>query len=332
LKVLCIFLILLAAAPAFGAKYKPKLVTCPVSGHDFFGLEIHAVNTLKHRDGDLLLRAEGGNQYATWIWTCPYCYFSARPEVFDEGTSVDFDPSSVLTYDTSYEAKESERLQLLVPPNIKYKNAAAYYFSVGKPPYFLGVLNLHASWSLRMEKVSTPEGLLGKWWKSYMKISKKGDPPSEEVLLLAIAEDLRVQLRAADEENRPKFELLIASTLRQAGEHKQAIPMLKKMASNTELGAIARAAAQELELAVAESMFQQEALRYFKEAIKFEETLPEDRLQSVYLVGELSRRLGDYDQARVWFEKAAETPLPQRWARRIMERQRRRLEEDMAAG
>ena len=200
-----LFLPILAPEASLCADYKVKAAICPVSGHDFYGLNIHAVNTLKSRDGDFLLRAEGGNQYATWIWSCPYCFFSARPEFFDGGADVDFDPSSVEKADLTDSSRQSERVQLRIPPGLKFRNAASYYYAVGKPPYFLGVLNLHGSWAVRIEKVSLPPGLLGTWWKSYMKVSGEKDHPSEEVLLLAVAEDLSAELKASGDEGIPKL-------------------------------------------------------------------------------------------------------------------------------
>lgn len=315
---------------ACAADVRPILVTCPVSGDEFFGLEIRAVNTLKHRDGDFLLRAEGGNQYATWIWTCPYCFFSARQVDFESIDEIDFDPASVEKVQLSQEAREDERLQLIIPPDVKYRNAAAYYFSIGKPPYFLGTLYLQGSWAMRMSKAPVPEGMLGTWLKSYMKVTGGDEDRSEEMELLAIAEDLQAKLEAAEEKSRiTELKFLLAATLRQAGEHKRAVPILAELASKPDDGEVASAAGLELDLARTEAAFQEEALRYFKEAVKLKETLPEDRLQSIYLIGELSRRLGRYDDARVWFDKAEENPMPQRWARMILERQKSRLEADM---
>jgi hypothetical protein len=312
------------------ADIKIKPAVCPVSGHDFYGINIHAVNTLKHRDGDFLLRAEGGNQYATWIWSCPYCLFSARPEVFSGDVAVDFDPSSIERIDLSDTAKESEKVQLRIPPELKFRNATAYYYSEGEPPYFLGVLNLHGSWAIRMEKVSLPQGFLGTWWKSYMKTSED-DFPSEEQLLLAVARDLESKLESARGEEALKLKFLAASTLRQAGEHHKAVPMLQEVRGTSPPRDLSEAVAREMELAAAEAAFQIEALRYFKEALQFEETLPEDRLQSIYLVGELSRRLGDYESAETWFAKSEKDPMPQRWARMILKRQKALLEMDAAS-
>jgi tetratricopeptide (TPR) repeat protein len=314
---------------AYAADIRPIPVTCPVSEHEFFGLEIRAVNTLKHRDGDFLLRAEGGNQYATWIWTCPYCFFSARQVDFESIDEIDFDPASVEEVWLSEEAREDEGLQLIIPPNVKYRNAAAYYFSIGKPPYFLGTLYLHGSWAMRMSKAPVPEGMLGTWMNSYIKVTAGAENRSEEMELLAVADDLRAKLEAAKEESRrTELKFLLASTLRQAGEHKRAVPILSELASIEEAGEVASAAGLELHMARTEAAFQEEALRYFKEAVKLKETLPEDRLQSIYLIGELSRRLGRYDDARVWFDKAEENPMPQRWARMILKRQKSRLEAD----
>ncbi len=317
---------------AAAADIEATEVICPVSGHSFFGLEIRAVNTLKHRDGDFLLRAEGGNQYATWVWTCPFCFFSARPDAFLYGAEVDFDPSSIETMELNQETRESDRVQLLIPPGLKYRNATAYYFSIGEPPYELGVLQLHASWAVRMSTVSMPKGPLGTWWKSYLKITEEGDYTSEETQLLAIAEDLREKLRGADDPGK-RIELMyiLASTLRRAGEHKQAVPILKELFSIPEIGEIRPAAAQELDLAITEAAFQKQAVRYFMEAVQLKETLPNDKLQSIYLIGELSRRLGMYDQAKAWFEKSEENPMPQRWARNIFQRQKLRLANDIAS-
>jgi tetratricopeptide (TPR) repeat protein len=315
-----------------GAEFKAIQAVCPVSGHDFFGLNILAVNTLKHRDGDFLLRAEGGNQYATWIWSCPYCFFSARPEVFSGDVAVDFDPSSIEKARLSDATREGERVQLRIPSDIKFRNAASYYYAIGKPPYFLGVLYLHGSWAVRMEKVSIPPGYIGAWWKSYMKASGEDDRASEEQLLLAVSEDLEANLKAQEgTEEELKLSFLLASTLRQAGEHHKATPILREVLESSDSRDLSDSATRELELAAAEAAFQTEALRYFKEALQFEETLPEDRLQSIYLVGELSRRLGDYESAEIWFAKAEENPMPQRWARTILQRQMKLLEKDAAS-
>jgi tetratricopeptide (TPR) repeat protein len=332
----CTLVAILPSQSALAADIRPELANCPVYGDEFFGLEIIAVNTLKHRDGDFLLRAEGGNQDATWIWTCPYCFFSARPEVFRQGESVDFDPSSIETTELPEATKESELVQLRIPVGLKYRNAVAYYYSIGETPYFLGVLNLHGSWAARMSKVPMPKGLLGAWWKSYMKVTGDKRFVSEETQLLAIARDLRAKLRRAadkgDEGDAIRLKYLLASTLRQAGEHKQALPLLEELGALPDTSAILQPALREMELARTEAAFQEEALRYFKEAIGLKETLPEDRLQSIYLMGELSRRLGRYKDAEVWFKRASENPMPQRWARTILEMQKRRLAEDVAAG
>jgi len=311
------------------ADYRPVLVTCPVCGNDYFGLEIRAVNTLKGRDGDLLLRAEGGNQYATWIWTCPYCFFSARPEDLGEALTVDFDRSSIDTVPLTYEAKENSRVQLVIPPALKYRNAASYYYSVGKPPYFMGVLYLHGSWAVRMSKTDTPKGLAGIWLKSYMNVTLEDRPETEEETLLQIARDLSKRAEKAEPEKKPGFQYLIASTLRQAGEHRKAVPILRRLSSGGGSAEIAHAAKQELELAEQEEYFQREARRYFIEAIKFKETRPDDRLESIYLVGELSRRLGDLRQAEEWFQKSAASPMPGNWAREIMKRQWEKLKREI---
>lgn len=329
-------LALFPSGSVLAANITPELVYCPVSGDEFYGLTILAVNTLKHRDGDFLLRAEGGNQDATWIWTCPYCFFSARPEVFKEGKTVDFDRSSVETTDLSEEVKGSETAQLRIPVGLKYRNAAAYYYSIGETPYFLGVLNLHGSWAARLSKVTMPKGLMGKWWRSYLEVTGEKRFPSEELQLLAIARDLRAKLaraeKAGDESDEVGLKYLVASTLRQAGEHKQALPILEELVSLPDTSAIRASVLQEIQLARTEASFQQEALRYFKEAVGLKETLPEDRLQSIYLIGELSRRLGRYEDAKAWFERSSENPMPQRWARRLLEIQKRRLAQDMAGG
>lgn len=325
-----LFFSALVPGPSLCADYEVRPATCPVSGHDFFGLNIRAVNTLGNRDGDFLLRTEGGNQYATWIWTCPYCFFSARPEVFDGNTAVDSDPSSIESLDLSDDSKESESVQLRIPPEVKFRNAASYYFALGSQPYFMGVLYLHGSWAVRMEKVSLPPGLLGIWWNSYRRVTEDTKHPSEEALLLAVAKDLEGALAASpDDSEKVKLRYLLASTMRQAGDHRPAKPLLEDILSDPGLKDLAAAATREYELVTAESAFQKEALRFFKEALQFKETLPEDRLQSIYLVGELSRRLGDFDAAKSWFARAEERPMPQRWARAILERQKSRLDEDI---
>lgn len=160
-----------------------------------------------------------------------------------------------------------------------------------------------------------------------MKVSENDDRRSEEEVYLAIAGDLESKLRVSnDEDEKLKLKYLLASTLRQAGEHFRAKPILREVLEASNSRELSAAAQRELQLASSEAAFQKEAVRYFKEALQFKETLPEDRLQSIYLVGELSRRLGDYESARTWYDRSAENPMPQRWARQILSRQRKILE------
>jgi uncharacterized protein (DUF2225 family) len=324
--------LLLGAAPAWAAVIDYVDVVCPVSGHGFFGMNVAGVNTLSHRDGDFLVRVEGGNHYATRVWTCPYCFFSAYPEVFEQGTHVDFDPSSIVQVALSWEAKESKDVQSLIPIRVKYENAAAYYYSIGKPPYFMGVLNLQGSWAARLSKVSLPQDVVSMWHQFYMRSVRNNDSRSKEEVLEEMADSIEKELKTAGSKaEKDDLSLLLASTLRQSGQHRRAIPLLRDLVSNAQSSELSSAAGDELELAKTEMHFQQEALRYFKEAVKLGETLPEDRLQSIYLIGELSRRLGDLEQAKEWFGKSAETPMPQRWAREILKRQRQKLADEIAA-
>jgi len=324
--------LLLTAAAALGAVIEYAEVICPVSGHGFFGMSVEGVNTLKHRDGDFLLRVEGGNHYATRVWCCPYCFFSAYPEVFKEEREIDFDPESIEKAPLSWEAQESENAQKLIPIPVKYGNAVAYYYSIGKPPYFLGVLNLQGAWASRLEKVSLPRKAMAAWHKLYLPMLKSDVERSEEEMLERMAVKLRSKLDSAESETEAeRLTLLLASALRQSGGHRHAVPLLKGLVSEGSSPEISRAAGDELELAQSERHFQDEALRYFKEAVKLEETLEEDRLQSIYLIGELSRRLGYFEQAEEWFERAEETPMPQRWARQLLEIQKKKLAREMAA-
>lgn len=321
-----------AAVPVSGAVIEYEEVVCPVSKHGFFGMKVSGVNTLKHRDGDFLLRVEGGNHYATRVWACPYCFFSAYPEVFAEEKHIDFDPGSIERIDLTWEAQESQEVQTKIPVRVKYRNAAAYYYSIGKPPYFMGVLNLQGSWATRLTKNSLPPSLVATWHRLYLPIIRQDDPRSEEEILDAMAGDLRAEVKSAKSPaKRQELTFLLASALRQSGRHREAVPLLEDLVSNASSRKLSSAAAEELELARSEAQFQDEALRYFKEAVKLKETLPEDRLQSIYLVGELSRRLGKFKQAGEWFEKASKTPMPQRWARELLERQKGKLAEELAA-
>ena len=328
--VLAAFLLTAAAARCAVIEYTE--VVCPVSGHGFFGMSVEGVNTLKHRDGDFLLRVEGGNHYATRVWCCPYCFFSAYPEVFVEEREIDFDPESIEKAPLLWEAQESENVQKLIPIRVKYGNAAAYYYSIGKPPYFMGVLNLQGAWASRLAKVSLPRKSMSVWHELYLPMLKSEVERSEEEMLEQMVEQLRDRLDSAESETEvDRLTLLLASALRQSGGHRHAVPLLKGLVSEGSSPEISRAAGDELELAESERRFQEEALRYFKEAVKLEETLEEDRLQSIYLIGELSRRLGYFKQAEEWFERAEKTPMPQRWARHLLAIQKKKLAREMAA-
>ena len=60
------------------------------------------------------------------------------------------------------------------------------------------------------------------------------------------------------------------------------------------------------------SLYQARSLYWFRQALEANEIAPERRIEYIYLVGEFSRRFGQFETAKVWFRQALELlpPLP----------------------
>lgn len=60
------------------------------------------------------------------------------------------------------------------------------------------------------------------------------------------------------------------------------------------------------------SLYQARSLYWFRQALEANEIAPEKRLKYMYLVGEFSRRFGQFEVAKVWFRQALDLlpPLP----------------------
>ena len=61
--------------------------------------------------------------------------------------------------------------------------------------------------------------------------------------------------------------------------------------------------ARQEEAEAAERLSQRRALEYFQQALEAEESTPAERPKIVYLLGELCRRLGDFEAARAYFDR-----------------------------
>lgn len=170
----------------------------------------------------------------------------------------------------------------------RYRIAARLYAELGRSTLFMADLWLEASWTVRDHGVGYYEGLTGpavtrKLLDAGQTELAKGLPPSQEK---------SVRFNLARVAHRGGY-----SAERDA--HLKAFEALGPV-SPREAEAIARLR-QAAEL---EPFYQREALRWFLQASEDRKLTPPERARASYLVGELSRRLGDLDTARASFAAA----------------------------
>lgn len=285
---------------------------CPVCRQAFTSLTCTQSNTRAGIDRDLFPRALGPQPEFYRISTCPKCGYSGYPTDFDAEVKLPADfidkvrRHPRLTLPAGF-APESDPREL--DASVRYALAVTCYEWRGRSDEALAWLNLRASWIAREEgSALTQDPRLVR----VMRYIERWRPPLEpggnqldvEMQLttrmgeaLSVGEFNRYQ--------RPYVELAWALILRRHGENLQAVPVLDRL---LETGAFAEpllGAIQRMRASVdTERGLQMKALEHFERAVRANQIGPANRGAALYLLGELSRRLGRDAQAVGWFDRA----------------------------
>jgi len=309
---------------AEGPRLADVEVVCPLFGHHFTAQTAIADSAEAALDSDLCKRPPGGSPYLLSVWTCPYCFFSAYQADFRGSLDPRFRDLELIHY--PLDPKQVEQVDIF--PATKYLNAEAFYRLAGKDARFLADLTLRGSYACRVAEVEEPPEL-PELRKSLRDGILHGERRiSVEEVYLDLTADLRKRLEggeiAADRQRIYRY--LLADALRQAGERIEARALFDALAVDDKLpDAYRKAARRKAFLCEREGAFQEKALAYLQEA-ESAGSLPDDeRAIAVYLQGELARRLGRLDAARIQYARAATQPMAPGWLAAIIEKQQGRL-------
>jgi hypothetical protein len=206
---------------------------------------------------------------------------------------VSFQPEPELTQRLT-RALDGARRELADPDNPqvweRYRIAAHMYAEIGRSSLFMGELWLEASWTVRDSGVGYYQGLQGP--ETTRGLLERGDAELKKGLTTDQAKSVHFNLaRVAHRGGYATDRDAHITAFKAAG------PMTPREA---------KAVAQLEEAIRLEPLYQQEALRHFRAAMVDPTLTTGEQARANYLVGELSRRLGDLDTARAHLAKAAE--------------------------
>lgn len=300
---------------------------CPLFGHPFTAQALAGGGDFAAFDSDLCKRPLDHSLYLLAVWTCPYCFFSAYQSEYLQPLPADFREMELRSYRLGKDPAEIEQREIFV--GIKYHNAETFYRKQGRDAWFLYDLLLRGTYSCRITIVEgTPEfrALREQWiqqaWPHKTRFSV-------EEVNLAVAARVAHEL---EEGNIAKgsvdtMRYLRADALRRAGEHLAAAALFEDLLKGAALEPeLIRGARNQLALCIKEGEFQQKALGYLLQAQEEGLVPAENATLSVYLQGELMRRLGRPGEARKFYQQAAKLPVQQAFLAALIEKQLGRLD------
>jgi len=324
--LLCLFILAISSLLFSQSKEKVKIVNkyveCPLCHNEF---EVHIIekpDTLGGQDTDFLTRSFYSNPIANLIWTCPKCFFSALPQDFLQKKPP---PTNANLNLNKIDIKKDVNsiTQDDIPSWLKYNNAIIYYESISANPVFLSTLHMKASWACRLTSIEyTPkmEEISQKIFREFTLTPNT----SFEVYYQRMAKLISDKLASG---SIPKAEhnywnLVYADFLRSSGDHLQAIPVLKKLKSITGFYKENKKQIDQcIFLCEEEKKHQLLALSLIEKQLAESKLMPEERYNSLYLAGELSRRTGDVKSALIWFKKALDSLPEKHPLRSLIEKQ-----------
>lgn len=307
----------------YATRITRKKATCPVCDTQFTGEVVLSSNTFGGIDHDLCPHAMGASPLSSYIWGCPECNFCGYSDSFKKSFK-DEDKQKILTWLKSNYPKthNSDQNVFNVLPTFKrYEIAAELAKFNNETNYNIAKLYLRGAWSARhagMVDANSGESLSLRMSSSdsvifeeeFRKAGSKKLPTNNRAreftdLILTVANNLRT-LNMPQDTALPTY-FIIASQLRAMGENSIAEEFLKK-AENIEgkekfekyFDAMRRSFKIESEL-------QKKTIKYLLASLDDKE--PEPRvIETTFLLGELNRRIGNYDEAQKYYLRLFDYP------------------------
>ena len=301
-------------------------IDCPVCEQAFTTLICTQTNTRGGVDRDLLARALGPQPVFFEISTCPRCAYS--------GYIGDFKPDVELSQ--AFKDKLLKAPKLALPDDFtpdsdprmldaadRYRLAITCYTWRERSDEALAWLHLRASWVARDTGAMLPPDdrlarvlVFSERWRPEM---EPGDNQADIELRLATRLAEMSAIGRFNRYQRPYVELTLLLILRRHGENLQAEPMVERLMKTDSFSDVIQRSLRDMKASIdLERDHQRQALTHFKQALAGKQVEEANIPSACYLVGELSRRLGEDAVAIEWFDRviADEHTDPQlrRWA------------------
>ncbi|HLY08129.1 MAG TPA: DUF2225 domain-containing protein [Planctomycetota bacterium] len=306
---------LLAALLAASDVQKQVKVTCPVDGTKFEATEIAGTNHWGGRDADGCAHAFNTTPMESWVWVCPTCKFTGRKKDF-EGTIPDVEKKALLDGLRPLVEIPKDAKQTQIPGYVKYDLLAQVAQIRKAPVEELGRAWLSASWSCRQQGAvyladfDEWESLRDRYALNQKPIAfglTKNRTDFELEAVRKLEKDLDAKLYEKGP-NRILARYLAEYLWRKHGENAAAERWLAELEKlKGENSVVDDAVAKSKTLLVPERDFQKKALEAYRAAYEGSSLDKKVAPEVAYLLGEISRRLGDRKAASGWFQKCLET-------------------------
>ena len=328
---LCLALLLALFLPVLSLQARSRLADvdtrCPLFGHPFTAQAVASGDDFAAFDSDLCRRPLDHSLYILAVWTCPYCFFSAYQTDYLKPLPAEFREMELRRYTLDTVPAEIEQREIFV--GVKYHNAETFYRKQGRDAWFLYDLMLRGTYSCRITVVQGTaefQSLREQWIKQSWPHKTRFSVEEVNLAVAArVAQELDEGNLAGDSVDTMRY--LRADALRRAGEHREAASIFEDLLKGSALGSeLLRDARSQLALCIKEGDFQQKAFEYLQQAQEEGLVPAENATLSVYLQGELMRRLGHPGEARKFYRRAAELPVQQEFLAALIEKQLGRVD------
>jgi len=328
---------LLTAGVARATTASEEKVTCPVCGTTCRAMRITSTNTFGGQDRDFLRRARGAQTVLLLPVTCPKCLYSGYIGDFKEpveekvkqkilaGKALVPPKHAPLAPGDEGRRALTEGLEpkgTKRPAWARHDLVAQTLALKGAPKDTVAFEYLAAAWSVRFEenpfaRLMESSEKADRDWLNGLDLGADreglGNPAANEI---TVARALLKRLDTFPKERRRFAALCAAWLLRTHGEHEALLRALPAVAAHLDKAAaeaLVRSARASVEL---ERGYQRKARAIYVEMLAAAKMPNEgERPVLTYLVGELSRRLGEPAMARAYFDRVAALEKAPEWLR-----------------
>ncbi len=290
-------------------------VTCPVCGHAFEAFAVVGERADAGIDRDLFPRAIGPQIEFYRVSTCPACLYSGYLTDFTRvGVLPPYLIDKVLGQPRlprpAGVSKDSDQREM--DARDRYALAIQCYRWRQASDEALAWLHLRASWVVRDTASVAPRtarlARVVEYAQRWQPPRRAGDNPADNELRLVTHAAAGLAEGRFSRYQEPYVRFFVAMLLRKQGENRHAAPLLEASRRDPILEEPLREAAGRMAAAIpVEQEHQRSAVACLERALLAEQVAAANRPVAMYLVGELSRRLGRDREAVRWFDRAIET-------------------------